>query len=242
MMVRIESSRIGHVALRDGDVFIATEEFARAEQAPGGIAGILRPALVAIRHVLEHGGAVIIDWPGGAAEHRQTFWASTGLDARLAKAGAHALSCVVTTAEPERLREARDAIARTRLIAPKTKIVLCLNDRAGRFPDRGDGTAGAALAQALDTHQGGIIVRIPKISGDSWAYVAATGMEMTKVLASDPDDVAKALGADEFLVTASIVHTQAWFDRTRAEVARLFPFREQTGDAGAIHTEEVASA
>ena len=222
VLVKFETSRVA-ATLREGDVHIATEEIARAEGIPGGIVGLLAPALAKLSWVADNNGVMIFDWPGGAGQHRLTFLVAAQFNERLKRRGMRAISFVLTTALSERIQEASRILKRTAEVAPDFRRVLVLNEVAGEFPHPENSAAYATLAAAKKAASDEPVL-LKKIGANAWSFLRPSGLGIRQVIDQEPEDLAAAIGADEFVTAACVSAVSAWYGDASKEIARILPF------------------
>ncbi len=225
-LVRIESERVTAVTT-DYDVWIPTEHFARAADLPGGVAGVLRPAFLALQPIAEVGGCMIVDWAGGLVGHRASMLAATALGRMLEKRGFETRAFVMTTNHPDRMAEAREVIEVSAKVAPEIPHTLVLNESHGSFDFVEGSMLSKRLSDLLQTQRGKRVLRMEKIHGDSLGHLAPAGMTLGGLLDQEPDLLAEMIGSDEITVTACLSHLAAWHQRTGAEVRAVLPFLEE---------------
>ena len=225
--VRIESRRVT-TGQRPDEVFIATEEIARSHLMPGGIVGVLAPAFDAAERLAvgDAPGAVVIDWAGGLGGHRLEALAASGIGDFLHVHGVVAISAVVTTAVVERLEEAASVLAATADYAPALQRLLVLNHRIGGFDAPATTPVGRATASLLAAHGASPVLEMPRIAGDSWAYLQSLGLSLGETVRLAAGDVAERLGCSTMLAHACLAHCAAWHTALGERLDRLGFFRE----------------
>jgi hypothetical protein len=223
ILVRVESNRVV-AETRDDAILIPTENFALAEQLPGGVVGVLAPVFERIPN-LKAGQALILDWAGGCGEHRLEAWAAAGIGEALAENGVAAMSFYITINVPDRMVEIREALAMSAQIAPELPRVLVLNERLGGFASIGRSKGAEAFKALMHEHGDRPVLKIPRIKGESFAHLQPLGMAMRDMVTLDHRQLAKTLHSQEFLVKACVSYIGAWYKKTREELLRALPFR-----------------
>jgi hypothetical protein len=228
VLVTIESRGVAATrASRPADVFIATEDFRRAKEMPGGLVGVLRPLYGAIEQAAKTGAAVIIDWAGGHAQSRIEALAATQFDQRLTEFRMVGVSVIVTTSSTDKMRQAATNLLRTQEVVPGLQRVLLLNARNGSF-DFIPGTAPAtAYKNLMKAAQGGKLIRFPAIEGESWQECDQAGLTMPAVIRATPAHIAGRTKLDTFTAAACISEVAAWWALTEKSLAAVFPFRAE---------------
>lgn len=222
-VIRIESRGIMQRSQREGDIFIATEEFAQARRRVGGLAGVLQPAFARIAEAAGKNEAVLIDWAGGQAQNRLEVMAATGFHERLAELKVRGASLVVTTNVVARMREAAENLAETARVAPGLKRMLLLNERLGEFVFAPHSAAQKAYEEMLAAAKGAVI-RLPEIGGDAWPLCEANGLTLPRVVRAEPGELAELLGESAFIAKVVINEVAAWWLASEKELQRAFPF------------------
>ncbi|MEW6449080.1 MAG: hypothetical protein AB1490_00380 [Pseudomonadota bacterium] len=238
-LVAIESRGVeSYKTMRPGDVFIPTEDFSRAAELPGGLAGVLKPLYVAIELAAKAGSVIIIDWAGGHTQNRLEAFAATGFDQRLAELNMSGLSVIVTTSASDRMRQAAENLRRTAEIVPLMRRALLLNERQGSFAFQPGTAAAAAHADLLRAAEGASLLRFAAIRGESWQECEAAGLTLPAVKRATPSHVASKTRLDTFSAAACISEVAAWWLLTARALAPVFPF---PGAAGASTVKEPAA-
>ena len=230
ILVTIESRGItvGR-ALRPGDVVIATEDFRRAKELPGGLAGVLRPLSTAIERAARTGAAVVIDWAGGHAQDRLEALAAMCFDQILAEFDLVGISVIVTTCATDKMRQASLNLTTTREVVPGLQRALLLNERGGRFDFIPGSAPAVAYQELLRAAQGVKAIRFPAIEGESWQACEQAGLTMPAVIRATPAQLAAKLRLDRFTTAAIISEVTAWWTLTERSLASVFPFRAEQG-------------
>lgn len=228
--VKIESQRLD-LALRPGDIHIASEEFARSGELVGGLVGVVKPLFAAIEKI-GHGRAIIVDWPSGLAQHRRNIVAATLLDHELKEAGVAHHVFIVTTKDLDRMREAQALVKSTAEDLPSARVVLVLNDHAGTF-EFARGSIGAKiydeLVKAVGPDQ---ILAVPLAAGLVLQTFAPLGRDLSAIEALPPREVAAKLGLDRYLTNASLTHLAAFTTATGVALSRFFPGAFENDEEG----------
>lgn len=226
-LVRIESQRlVDREALRPGDVLVATEMIAQSDKMPGGIVGVMRPGFSKLEEMAALGGVTIWDWGGSLGSHRLEVLAATALDKTLARRSIHGVAVVVTTNVAACMAQARLILERTEQCAPGLRRVLVLNELGGAFAFPA-GTEPEKLANGLTGHAGlTATVRLRRVAGESLAALQPLRLGVRDLIQTDTETVCRILGMDEFTATACLTHVAAWYEQSRAEVARILPFQD----------------
>jgi hypothetical protein len=212
---------------RRGDLFIATEDFKRAQELPGGLVGVLRPLFDAIERAAKANAVVIIDWPGGQAQNRLQVLAATGFDQRLAELQVAGLSVVVTTCLSDRMRQAAANLVKTHEVAPSLQRALLLNERGGAFKFAA-GSAPAAAYRELQRAAAGVpVVRFPAIEAESWQECEAAGFSLPGLIRATPAAIAERTRLDRFSAAACSAEVAAWWTLTEQSLTPVLPFRAQ---------------
>lgn len=221
-IVRIESK-----AARSRDksvVHIDTEDFAAAARLPGAEVAILRPVFELIEEAAKSDAqpVILVDWGGGLATHRAKIYAATRFDARLAELNMRGLSMVVTTSLTDRMSQAAELIAQTRVIAPELDVALLLNRRAGSFAFVEGTEERRAYKDLIKAARNLPIVKIPAVAGESWQACEAAGLSMTEVINLSLDELMKRFGGESrYLVSAYQMHVATYWKVAESEVLRL---------------------
>jgi hypothetical protein len=226
MMVTIESRGVTHSqAHRQQDVIIATEDFKRAAELPGGLAGVLQPLYDTIEKAAETDSVVIVDWAGGQAQARLEALAATQFDERLAELDLVGMAVIVTSCAVEKMVQASNNMLRTREVAPGLQRALLLNERWGDFKFIHGSAAAAAYKSLMKTAQDSSIIRFPSIAGESWQECQQAGLTMPQVINSKPSEIAAKTGMNRFTAAACRNEVAAWFIRTETSLNQVLPFR-----------------
>jgi hypothetical protein len=223
ILVRIESRGIDQ-KLEPGDVFIASENFSRAGELPGGIVGVLAPLYEAIARARATGAVLIVDWASGLVRNRLEILAATRFDERLAALNMSGLTLVVTSNATDRMAQATEHLALLAKVAPGLQRGLVLNCRDGDF----DFAAGSEQKRVLDTLRaaaaGGAVITIPQIRGGCWKLCEEAGYTMVEAMRAEPPEVAGRLNIDQFTATACITEIEAWWQLSEVAFAQVARF------------------
>jgi hypothetical protein len=225
ILVRIESRGIDQ-NLEPGDVFIATENFSRAGELPGGIVGVLKPFYAAIARARATGAVLVVDWASGLVRNRLEILTATRFDERLAAMNMSGLTLVVTSNATDRMAQAADHLALLAKVAPGLQRGLVLNCRDGDF----DFATGSEQKRVLDTllaaAAGGAVITIPQIRGGCWKICEQAGYTMPHAMREQPAELAGRLGVDEFTATACITEIEAWWQLSEVAFAQVARFSD----------------
>ncbi len=230
VMVRIESRGI-EKKLHPGDVFIASESFDQAHRKAGGVVGVLQPYFAAIADAAKNKTAVICDWAGGLARRHAEILISSQFDERLAELKATGISFGVTTNAADRMQHALDNLLETKRAAPGLHRGVILNARLGDF-DFVKGSYSASVFNKLlkaAVEDGGVVLRLPSITGDSWQTCESHGLTMPAVLKSKAPELAARTHNDTFVAQACISEMAAFWSVTDKEFSRVARFRDAPG-------------
>jgi hypothetical protein len=223
-LVRIESRGIPR-ALRDGDVFIASEDFAQAEKLTGGIAAVLKPLYAALERALSPKSAVFVDWGGGLSQHRLVAYAATRFDERLAELGIAGLSLAVTTNASDRMLQTANALQKLALVAPRLNRGLVLNRRLGAFSFVAGTEQHRVFAQLTEASKGLVQLNIAAIGGESWKSCENAALSMQEVIMMHPADLGARIKEDPFTAAACASEIAAWWESTASELTHVARFR-----------------
>jgi hypothetical protein len=210
-------------AYRRSDIFIATEDFKRARELPGGLVGVLQPLFAAIEQAAKSDGIVIVDWAGGQAQARLEVLTASGFDQRLAELNMVGLSVIVTTSAVEKMRQAADNLTGTLEAAPGLQRVLLLNAHGGAFQFIPNTAAAAAYKALLKADTA--VIRFPSIEGESWQECQQAGLSMLAVIKSTPAELATKTRLDRFTAAACRAEIAAWYKLTDTALRQVLPFR-----------------
>jgi hypothetical protein len=228
VLVLIESRGVeAYKTRRRGDLFIAVEDFRRAQELPGGLAGVLRPLYLAIERAAKTGAVVIIDWAGGQAQNRLEALAATQFDRRLMELGLAGLSVIVTTSAADRMHQAAANLARTAEAAPLLQRALLLNARGGGFEFAPGSAPAAAFKSLMQAAAGAGVLRFPSIEGESWQECEEAGLTLPAVIRATPGHIAAKTKLDNFSAAACISEVAAWWSATEESFGAVLPFRAE---------------
>lgn len=223
-LVRIETRGV-ETKLRDGDVYIAVEDFAQASQRPGGIAGVLQPLSAAIVAARGTRSAVIVDWAGGLARHHMEYVTKTQLGATLARYGMTGLSITVTTNRSEQMRQAAANMRQLAAIAPSLRRGLLLNRRFGSFAFIAGSQPALVYRDLRRAAQGGAVIDLAAVVGDSWKIAEDARMTMPQVIAATAEEFAERTGLDALTAAACVTEVAAFWSLSEKELSRVLRFR-----------------
>jgi hypothetical protein len=216
VMVRIETRQIQH---RDPHIAIPTETFAKSATFVGGISAVVAPLFEQIKKLDPAGrGAIIIDWAGGHAHHRNEVFAATRFAERLAARGLSATSIVVTTNTAADIANATALLSASQQILSGVTLRVALNRRRGNFTFEPGSTQARALDELRVTDVPSFNVRA--VGGDCWKACDEAGMSILEVLAADVDALANRLSLDDFIAAAIQAEVATWYTATEAELLR----------------------
>jgi hypothetical protein len=225
VLVRIESRGVGQ-PLRQGDVFIAVEDFANAARMAGGLAGVLAPMSAAIIAAARNRSVVLVDWAGGLAQHHLEHLAQTRFDEQLAGMHVTGLCIGVTTNRLEHMRQAAANLRAVATTAPGMHRGLLLNSRFGTFNFIAGSQPATAYRDLLKAAQNDCaLLRFPAVVGESWKTAEDAKLTLPEVVRCSPSVFAKRTGLDPFTAAACITEVGAWLDLTREELQRVLRFR-----------------
>lgn len=221
-LIRIESDRLD-LGLREGDIHIPSEQFARAADMKGGLAGVVQPVFTAILGLEQDGGAVVVDWASGLSNHREKIAAATMLDHELATSGISHICLVVTTRDPDRMNEALALIRRHRAELPSAKIILALNAYGGDFDFALRSEQGDIYMRLLEEAGRENVWRVPVVEGLSLQTVAVLGKNLPEIIASNPREVAEKLKLDRYIANTCLSYIAAFHMATEVGLQKFFP-------------------
>lgn len=227
-LVRIESSRRREAegGAADAEIFIPIEEFTTAATRTGGLVGVLSPLFEAILRIPQDGGAVIVDWPGGAAAHRLDVLAATNFDATIASMGVRAMSVVMTTCAAEHMAQAERYLQGLTKVAPALPRALALSGRNGPFDWPKQSEQAEAFGR-LKAAAGDIpIMRIPLVAGRALQVCADAGLDVAAAMVMPFDKLAARLGIHVFQASACATELALWWQRTGAELRKTLSVRD----------------
>jgi hypothetical protein len=217
-MVRIESKLIRH---REGDIFIATENFAQAAGLVGGLAGVVDPMLEAFETIKPGKSAVITDWGGGQADHRAQIFVATRIGERLKAMGISATSVIVTTNAASDMARAAELLHTSAMIAPDIHRCLALNRRRGPFNFVNGSEQSRVYSRLREEAKSARTFEVRAVGGESWKVCDEAGMSMPEVIESDIETLSARIAQNRFIAGACQTEVAAWYSATEAELLRV---------------------
>ena len=205
---------------REGDIFIATEDFAQAAGLVGGLSGVVEPMLEAFE-TIKPGKAVIVDWGGGQADHRAQIFVATRLGDYLKEMGISATSVIVTTNAAGDMARAAELLHTSAMIAPDVHRCLALNRRRGSFAFVNGSEQSRVYGLLRDEAMSARTFEIRAVGGESWKVCDEAGMSMPEVIASDIATLAARIARNRLIAGACQTEVAAWYSATETELLRV---------------------
>ncbi len=228
-MIRVEANRAGTL-LRPGDIHIATEGFTLTAETQGGVVGVMSDAFDAIWKLKNDAGVVIVDWGAGLNAFRRDAYASTMLGQMLEATGIDAYSFIVTTRDPNRMKEALTMVKMNGKLLEPARTIVVLNEVSGAFKFPRGGEQGKTI-EMIHKLAGDDVITMERVGAEALKTFAPAGLPIDEIMMRTPVELADIVGVPEHIALASMTFLAKFTQDMEARLTGLFPFPGSDNEA-----------
>jgi hypothetical protein len=223
-IIRVEAKREQRVRWND-ETTIHSEGFQLTSETAAGTVGVMGSFFDAALRLCSTSGALILDWGAGHLDHRFSAFASCAFNDVMTASGTQIVTFVLTTREPDQLREAASIIKATSAVLPNSIVIVVLNESRGRF-EFASGSESAQLFE--DLKQSALpedFLRMPRVKGEAIATLAPLGMPLIELVRLPYAEVANRLRISEFVALACQANLAAFLREMDQKITDRLSFR-----------------
>ncbi|MCU0831261.1 MAG: hypothetical protein MUC58_07080 [Rhizobiaceae bacterium] len=223
-MIRVEARREQRIRWAE-ETTIYSESFQLTSETAAGTVGVMGAFFDAALRLCSTNGALILDWGAGHLDHRFSAFASSSLNDIMTVTGTQIVTFVLTTREPDHMREAASIVRSTCAVLPNSVVIVVLNESRGRF-EFASGSESAQLFEDLKKSAWPEdLLRMSRIKGEAIATLAPLGLPLIDLVKLPYTEVASRLRISEFVALACQANLAAFLREMDQKITHRLCFR-----------------